>query len=589
MQSGPGRILFVVAACMGAAIAAPRSTAAADADAWGAFEGLAGACWAGPRELSCFEWDLPGETLVQTTLGSNNEQVVTYRLDASGSGGSGDDGSRLHAPRADVTIRDLAQSKEPMRVVYRLQGDRLDISIERQAAGAWMSARTEQRTRATPAQVADAQASAQAFRDEQRRHWGVLADLAGKRFGMPGTAGYLFSWVDPGRVLRFVALQEGVTGDSVREITYDAGSGSFLLDTKVRVFDGTWYSTGDPEQAFILADGGFYIVRPRASGVRIALDESGSLTIQNGNASKSAGTFQADGVLERFGPASRQQYALVEQRNHAAAEQIHQRALAAQRARAAEEARSGDSGLMGALVGAAVGAYAGTSAGLDTAQTLDLMVQGAAMSSGSNPVAEGFARGWAEETAKQDAMRQELEAAAYRGLAQGSAEYARREAERVRQEAEWSDADDQQAAGHVGMQASAGAAYGAAGGTQAGRSTPRYTALPGAGTGSWATAGEGSSGGQASTRNDSATCVSPPVTSTHRCSSLSGYKAQVSNNCTAPVDIRVCFMTADGWNCQASYGVAPGGDWEPGWCHANTGQVFHASRYSDSNEPLDSP
>lgn len=234
MQSGPNRILLVAAACMGAGIVVPRATAAAGgADAWGAFEGLAGSCWAGPRELSCFDWDLPGETLVQTTLGSNNEQVVTYRRDASGSGGSGDDGSRLHAPRPDVTIRALSQSKEPMRVVYRLQGDRLDISVEQQAAGTWVSARTEQRTRATPAQVANAQATAQAFRDGQRKHWGVLADLAGKRFGTPGTVGFLFSWVDPGRVLRFIALQDGGNGDSVREISYDPGSGSFLVDSKV--------------------------------------------------------------------------------------------------------------------------------------------------------------------------------------------------------------------------------------------------------------------------------------------------------------------------------------------------------------------
>ena len=77
--------------------------------------------------------------------------------------------------------------------------------------------------------------------------------------------------------------------------------------------------------------------------------------------------------------------------------------------------------------------------------------------------------------------------------------------------------------------------------------------------------------------------------STHQCASLSGYKALVSNNCAAPVDLRVCFMTDKGWNCQTNYGVAAGGDWEPGWCHANTGQVFMSSKYSDAQEALTSP
>lgn len=129
--------------------------------------------------------------------------------------------------------------------------------------------------------------------------------------------------------------------------------------------------------------------------------------------------------------------------------------------------------------------------------------------------------------------------------------------------------------------------HGMAGGTTP--SPTPYAALEGPGTGAWAGAGKTASGGQASTRDDSSTCVSPPVTSTHQCASLSGYKARVSNNCAAPVDMRVCFMTDAGWNCQANYGVAPGGDWEPGWCHASTGEVFHSSRYSDSSDRLASP
>ena len=128
--------------------------------------------------------------------------------------------------------------------------------------------------------------------------------------------------------------------------------------------------------------------------------------------------------------------------------------------------------------------------------------------------------------------------------------------------------------------------------------TTTYTAVQGPGTGSWASAGRGSSAGgassmgtsgSASTRDDASMCVSPPVTSTHTCADLSGYKAMVSNTCAVPVDVRVCFMTDGGWNCQSNYGLAPEATWEPGWCHANTGEVFHAVRYSDSDEPLDQP
>lgn len=122
-------------------------------------------------------------------------------------------------------------------------------------------------------------------------------------------------------------------------------------------------------------------------------------------------------------------------------------------------------------------------------------------------------------------------------------------------------------------------------------STP-YRSLSGSGTGSWETSGGRSSSpsaGQASTRNDARTCVSPPVTSRHSCGSLTGYKGIVSNTCSVPVDVRMCFMTASGWNCQTRYGLGAEQTWEPGWCHANTGEVFHSVRYSDSREPLASP
>ena len=79
------------------------------------------------------------------------------------------------------------------------------------------------------------------------------------------------------------------------------------------------------------------------------------------------------------------------------------------------------------------------------------------------------------------------------------------------------------------------------------------------------------------------------MTSTHQCGSgRAGLKGRVVNSCAAPVDVRMCFMTATGWSCQAEYGVDPEDAWEPGDCGA-TGQVFRAVRYSDSSQPLASP
>ncbi|MBW3550081.1 MAG: hypothetical protein KY442_04410 [Proteobacteria bacterium] len=112
------------------------------------------------------------------------------------------------------------------------------------------------------------------------------------------------------------------------------------------------------------------------------------------------------------------------------------------------------------------------------------------------------------------------------------------------------------------------------------------------GTGSWEHAGSNApptSAGNASTRDHASTCISPPVTSRHRCASLTGYKGMVSNSCAVPVDVKMCFMTATGWNCQSNYGLGPQQTWEPGWCHASTGEVFHSVRYSDDQKALASP
>ncbi|RRN55296.1 hypothetical protein EIM48_11075 [Pseudoxanthomonas sp. SGNA-20] len=110
-----------------------------------------------------------------------------------------------------------------------------------------------------------------------------------------------------------------------------------------------------------------------------------------------------------------------------------------------------------------------------------------------------------------------------------------------------------------------------------------------AGTPGAAASASASASAQASTRERADACVGQPVTSPHQCGSTSGLKGIVSNECGAPVDVRMCFMTAGGWDCQVRYGLAPHATWEPGLCSANGGGVFRSVRYSDSKEPLATP
>src|SRR5690606_14189244 len=197
-SSGRTRIL-AAAACMGAPFGVPlQAVAAVPDDAWAAFSGMAGSCWAGERELSCFEWEFPGEMIRQVTYAPEQGQgEVRYQLDAAGTGVDGDDGSHMHAPRPGVTVREVAGSN-PMRITYRHQDDKLWITIERQVGGRWAVARAEQRTRATEAQIEAAHAAVQAMRDASRKDWGVLTDLAGRHFLFQGRAAYAFYWTEAG-------------------------------------------------------------------------------------------------------------------------------------------------------------------------------------------------------------------------------------------------------------------------------------------------------------------------------------------------------------------------------------------------------
>jgi hypothetical protein len=199
-------------------------------------------------------------------------------------------------------------------------------------------------------------------------------------------------------------------------------------------------------------------------------------------------------------------------------------------------------------------------------------------------IAGGFVRGLAEEAGDQQRAQEEFEHA----LAEGQRQGTKRRAEYLAREGE--PAMPSTPAVQSGISGAGPSTTRTPSTTNASPSTG-YRSLPGSGTGSWANAGGNSSSaaGGASTRDEASACVSSPVTSRHRCDSLVGYQGKVSNTCSVPVDVRMCFMTAAGWNCQARYGLGPHQSWEPGWCHANTGEVFHSVRYSDSKSPLASP
>lgn len=93
--------------------------------------------------------------------------------------------------------------------------------------------------------------------------------------------------------------------------------------------------------------------------------------------------------------------------------------------------------------------------------------------------------------------------------------------------------------------------------------------------------------GTASTLTDANTCVSRPIVGpNHACGK--GTSASVTNQCSSPVDVRMCSMTPNGWDCSARWGLAPGASWSQAWC-AGTSQVFMSARNSGSSTALGSP
>ena len=93
--------------------------------------------------------------------------------------------------------------------------------------------------------------------------------------------------------------------------------------------------------------------------------------------------------------------------------------------------------------------------------------------------------------------------------------------------------------------------------------------------------------GKASTDTDANRCVTTAQTKLND-TFKGNTAASIVNGCGQPVDVRICLMTAKGWNCGTDYGVAS----QARASHSSfeaTGQVFVDARVSGSSRALSSP
>ena len=92
---------------------------------------------------------------------------------------------------------------------------------------------------------------------------------------------------------------------------------------------------------------------------------------------------------------------------------------------------------------------------------------------------------------------------------------------------------------------------------------------------------------EASTNTDATRCVSSPELRLN--DTFEGNTAAyVSNGCGTPVDVRICLMRDNGWNCGMKNGLTPQASWSWSSFRA-TGKVFMDARVSGSGRQLLSP
>jgi hypothetical protein len=204
-----------------------------------------------------------------------------------------------------------------------------------------------------------------------------------------------------------------------------------------------------------------------------------------------------------------------------------------------------------------------------------------------------FAQGMSDATRSNQAMQQSMEDARDRGLAEGALEHARRQAGIARQEAAQRKADVDHArevreSEEAARQARAAEAQAAearrADEAQQAEAAQRQVASNGQRS---AGGSPEIDGGDASTRDEARTCVTPPGTRTlaHRENALEAY---VHNRCDYHVDIVLCLHGGRGWGCGVKMGVSPGGTmvWELGGAD---GQTYMDAKPMGATRPLGRP
>lgn len=82
-------------------------------------------------------------------------------------------------------------------------------------------------------------------------------------------------------------------------------------------------------------------------------------------------------------------------------------------------------------------------------------------------------------------------------------------------------------------------------------------------------------------------CVASPVVSPNE-SFEGSTRALVVNRCETAVDVRICLLRTDGWNCGMSYALKPQ-DSGVHWAFETQGEVFWDARATGSTRPMADP
>lgn len=334
--------------------------------------------WYAPGHLLRFSRSGPAQMSIEDVLAG---QTGTLDWSQGGAGFADAAGHWTASMLDDGYTLAKADGTEHRSFQLRADGQVLTLRTRIEWDGRWSELDPVEYRPMTPEEVAlAARETAQAQSPGAlQRHWGILADRAGRSFvfdqrWVDGQYVDAWHWERPGLVLTLTKAE--------------------VAERRV-VRAPRWWATYryDP------------LLR-RVVGQGVAVQADGSLLYDYGDKRMLARSERGGGYAETTEHLVGGRWKThVTLRFHPVEGDLAQTLATLTAARSAPS----NSGLFGALVGAALGAYAGSAAGLDASQTAGLMVQGAAAAGGRGDIASAFSRGWSEETTRQDDMRQILQ------------------------------------------------------------------------------------------------------------------------------------------------------------------------------------